>query len=178
MNLNVGEGDQRRELLHQVGMNLPELTSTSDWITRTFSDSEQLSTNEFHALVVIAMANAGSAAMTPSTLRTQIGLSGAAITYVVQRLCESGYVRRGSDPRDRRKVVLRLTERGDRVVKDFSEGIAAHMHQTLADLPDDALERAHRTFQVMITSMKDFRTAATAVSSSAPGRESQAPSLE
>lgn len=34
MNLNVGEGDQRRELLHQVGVNLPELTSTSDWITR------------------------------------------------------------------------------------------------------------------------------------------------
>ena len=73
MNLNVGEGDQRRELLHQVGMNLPELTSTSDWITRTFSDSEQLSTNEFHALVVIAMANAGSAAMTPAHFERRSG---------------------------------------------------------------------------------------------------------
>ena len=138
MNLNVGEGDQRRELLHQVGMNLPELTSTSDWITRTFSDSEQLSTNEFHALVVIAMANAGSAAMTPSTLRTQIGLSGAAITYVVQRLCESGYVRRGSDPRDRRKVVLRLTERGDRVVKELLRG---HRRAHAPDLGGPARRR-------------------------------------
>ncbi|BBZ25938.1 hypothetical protein MMAD_02330 [Mycolicibacterium madagascariense] len=60
MNLDVETvGGPRRDLLHRVGMNLPELTSTADWIARTFSDSEQLSMNEFHALVVMAVAEAG-----------------------------------------------------------------------------------------------------------------------
>ncbi|BBZ25939.1 hypothetical protein MMAD_02340 [Mycolicibacterium madagascariense] len=95
--------------------------------------------------------------MTPSALSTQIGLSGAAVTYVVQRLSEAGFVRRGSDPRDRRKVILRLTERGGQVVRDFSAGISSHLHETLADVPDDALERAHRTFQVLVQSMRDYR---------------------
>ena len=163
MNLDV-VGEQRRELLHQVGMNLPELTSTADWITRAFSDSAQLSSNEFHTL--LAIAEAGSATVTPSTLRLQIGLSGAAITYVVQRLCDGGFVERESDPRDRRKVILQLTERGAQVVENFSEGIATHLQQTLAELSDDALEGAHRTFQVMIRSMRDFRAGAAAVPSS------------
>ena len=138
-------------------MNLPVLTSEVDWTTRAFSERAQLSAHEFHALVFIAMADVNSETMTAGALRAQMGLSAPAITYVVQRLTEVGYVRRDSDARDRRKVILHQTDEGKQVTTGFFDGVAAHVRQATAELSDEDLEAAHRTFQVMIQSLRDFR---------------------
>jgi DNA-binding MarR family transcriptional regulator len=49
-----------------------------------------------------------SGQMTAGELARATGLSTASITGVVDRLEEAGYVRRERDPRDRRRVVVRL----------------------------------------------------------------------
>ena len=41
-----------------------------------------------------------------------MGLSGAAITYLVDRMMASGHITRESDPGDRRKVILRYSDSG------------------------------------------------------------------
>jgi len=46
--------------------------------------------------------------MTAGELARETGLTTASITGVVDRLEEAGYVRRERDPRDRRRVVIRL----------------------------------------------------------------------
>jgi DNA-binding transcriptional ArsR family regulator len=49
-----------------------------------------------------------SGQMTAGELATATGLTTASITGVADRLEEAGYVRRERDPRDRRRVVIRL----------------------------------------------------------------------
>src|SRR6202034_2308881 len=49
-----------------------------------------------------------SGELTAGELARATGLSTASITGVVDRLEEAGYVRRERDPRDRRRVVIRL----------------------------------------------------------------------
>jgi DNA-binding MarR family transcriptional regulator len=156
-----GTADARRRLNHVVGMHLPVLTSEADWTTRAFAERAGLSPNEFHALVFVALARMESKTMTAGALRAQMGLSAAAITYLVQRLVEAGHLLRDLDPRDRRKVILTHTETGRQLVGSFFDGVARHNHRALADLPDADLEGAHRAFQVMIQSMKDFRARGT-----------------
>ena len=50
--------------------------------------------------------------LTAGELRTRMGMSGAAITYLVERMIASGHFRRESDPSDRRKVILRVADDG------------------------------------------------------------------
>jgi hypothetical protein len=48
-----------------------------------------------------------------------MGVSGAAITYLVERMIASGHFRRESDPSDRRKVILRVADDGMSVARGF-----------------------------------------------------------
>ena len=153
----AGTADERRRLNHVVSMHLPVLTSETDWTTRAFAERADLSTHQFHALIFVALADMDSATMTAGALRARMGLSAAAITYLVQRLVEAGHLRRDLDSRDRRKVILRHTDSGRQLVRSFFDGVGRHAHRAMADLPDADLEAAHRAFQVMIQSMKDFR---------------------
>lgn len=57
-----------------------------------------------------------SGQLTAGELATATGLTTASITGVADRLEQAGYVRRERDPRDRRRVVIRLVL--DRVLQD------------------------------------------------------------
>jgi DNA-binding MarR family transcriptional regulator len=85
-------------------------------------------------------------------------MSGAAITYLVERMMASGHFRRESDPSDRRKVILRVADDGMTVARNFFTPLAEYNHQALATLPDEDLAAAHRTFTAVIDAMRAFRT--------------------
>jgi DNA-binding MarR family transcriptional regulator len=57
-----------------------------------------LSPNEFRALQFVMIAEAQGIPLTAGELRRQMGLSGAAITYLVERMTETGHLRRETDP--------------------------------------------------------------------------------
>ena len=75
-----------------------------------------------------------------------MGLSGAAITYLVERMAETGHLRRETDPSDRRKVILRYDEHGMEIAMQFFGELAEHNRRAMAHLPDEDLDAAHRTF--------------------------------
>jgi DNA-binding MarR family transcriptional regulator len=95
--------------------------------------------------------------LTAGDLRKQMGLSGAAITYLVERMSEVGHLRRETDPSDRRKVILRYGEHGMEVARTFFSRLAQHNHGAMAELPDSDLEAAHRTFDAVVGAMRGFR---------------------
>ena len=86
-----------------------------------------------------------------------MGVSGAAITYLVERMIESGHFRRDSDPADRRKVILRVADGGMAVARDFFMPLAEHNRHAMAELSDRDLAAAHRTFTAVIDAMRAFR---------------------
>jgi len=75
---------------------------------------------------------------------------------LMKRLTEGSYLQRESDPRDRRVVILRATTRGTDAARAFFAGVARDNHLAMADLPDEDLEAAHRTFRAMVEAMRSF----------------------
>jgi DNA-binding MarR family transcriptional regulator len=150
-------GDDRLQLERLISADLRALTSESDWVARTFADQNALSANEFRALLFVMIAETNGVRMTAGDLRKQMGLSGAAITYLVERMSEGGHLRREADPTDRRKVILRYGDRGKDIARTFLMQLAQHNHRALAELADSDLEAAHRAFGAMVDAMRNFR---------------------
>ena len=157
MSDRTSASDYRTQLERRMGADLRELTSESDWMSRIFADQNDLSANEFRALLFVMIAEQSGVKLTAGDLRRRMGVSGAAITYLVERLAETGHLRREADPRDRRKVILRYGEHGMGVAMKFFGRLAEHSQQAMADLPDEDLEAALRTLRAMIDGMRSFR---------------------
>jgi DNA-binding MarR family transcriptional regulator len=148
-----------RDALESVlAADVRAMTAESDQIGKHFAGRHQLAANDFRALLHIMVAENSGAPLTAGDLRQQMGVSGAAITYLVERMIASGHVRRDSDPTDRRKVMLRVADHGMDVARGFFTPLAEHTRRALAGIPDGDLEAAHRTFAALTDAMRAFRT--------------------
>lgn len=147
----------RDELESLISADLRELSTESDQIGQLFALIHSLRPNDFRALLYIMVAEMSGRPMTSSDLRQRMGLSGSAITYLVDRLIDAGHIRRDGHPADRRKVVLRNDESGLATARSFFSPLNAHAHVALADLPDADLTAAHRVFAALIDALRCFQ---------------------
>jgi DNA-binding MarR family transcriptional regulator len=147
----------RARLEGLLAADVRALSAESEQIGRTFAGQHDLSAGDFRALVHVLVADDFGAPLTAGDLRKRMGLSGGAITYLVERMIASGHLRRESDPDDRRKVILRYDEHGMAVARDFFTPLAEHTHAALVDLPEEDLAAAHRVFTALIGAMRAFQ---------------------
>lgn len=150
---------QREDRERLIAADVRALTAESDQIGREFASRNDLSANDFRALLHIMVADAAGAPLTSGELRKLMGTSAAAITYLVERMIGSGHLRREAHPGDRRKVILRYADHGLAVANDFFTPLAQINSQALADLPDADLDAAHRVFTALRHAMREFRSA-------------------
>jgi DNA-binding MarR family transcriptional regulator len=94
----------------------------------------------------------------PSALSTELALGGAAVTAITDGLVGRGLLDRVGDPRDRRRVILRLTPEGEQLVDATYSRFSAVVigasgglsEESLATITHDiqrlaaGLEQAHR----------------------------------
>ncbi|BBZ79247.1 hypothetical protein MANY_45840 [Mycolicibacterium anyangense] len=150
--------DSRRAALESaVVADVQALSAESDQIGRAFAGVHDLSANDFRALTHVMVAENAGTPLTPGDLKARMGMSGAAITYLVERMIDSGHLRREPHPADRRKVILRYADHGIEVGKAFFTPLATHTHRALAELPESDLEAAHRVFRAVLAAMGGFR---------------------
>ncbi|MBB2769406.1 MULTISPECIES: MarR family winged helix-turn-helix transcriptional regulator [Mycolicibacterium] len=140
-----------------IAADVRALSAESEHIGRVFAARHSLSANDFRALLHIMVAETAGRPLTAGDLRRQMGMSGAAITYLVERMITSGHLRRDSDPADRRKVILRVAEHGMGVAGQFFAPLAEHTTRAMVDMPDDDIAVAHRTLTALIDAMAAFR---------------------
>jgi DNA-binding MarR family transcriptional regulator len=150
--------NDRTALESAVVADVQALSAESDQIGRVFAGVHELSANDFRALMHVMVAENAGTPLTAGELRSRMGLSGAAITYLVERMITSGHLRRESDPADRRKVILRYSQHGIDVARAFFGPLSDYTHRALADLSDDDLAAAHRVFTAVLAAMGGFRT--------------------
>jgi DNA-binding MarR family transcriptional regulator len=148
----------RAALESQIAADVRAMTAESDWIGRYFAARHAVTANDFRALLHVMVAEASGTPLTAGELRARMGTSGAAVTYLVERMIASGHFRRESDPSDRRKVILRVAEDGMTVARGFFTPLAQHNRRAMAGLPDEDLAAAHRTFTAVIDAMRAFRS--------------------
>lgn len=147
----------RAALEELIGDDVRAFAAEAEEIGRAFADRHDLSTNDFRALLQIIIAQSAGSPLTAGELRREMRMSGAAITYLVERLIGSGHILRGSDPLDRRKVILRYADHGFDVARAFFGPLEEHNRQAMADLPDGDLEAARRTLTALVAAMRAFR---------------------
>jgi DNA-binding MarR family transcriptional regulator len=159
----------RAELEKLMSADMRAITAQSDRIGRHFARRHHVSSSDFHALLHIMVAETGGTPLTLAQLRERMGVSPAAITYLVDRMIEAGHIRREPDPADRRKWLLRYEEQGMALARDFFTPLGLHLRAALADLVDKDLIAAHRVFTAMIAAMSKFEQELSA-SDPAPSR--------
>jgi DNA-binding MarR family transcriptional regulator len=147
----------RADLEGLIAADVRALSAESEQIGRSFAGLHDLSANDFRALIHIMVADDGGAPLTAGELRKRLGVSGAAVTYLVERMITSGHLRRESDPADRRKVILRYDDPGLAVAREFFTPLGLHTHSALAELPDADLAAAHRVFTALVEAMRAFQ---------------------
>lgn len=147
----------REELESLISDDLRDLSIGSDQVGRLFALMHRLRANDFRALIHIMVAETGGRPMTSGDLSQRMGLSGSAITYLVDRLIEGGHIRRDHHPEDRRKVVLRNDESGLATAESFFSPLGVHTRVALADLPDTDLTAAHRVLSALIEALRSFQ---------------------
>ncbi|MGD9618779.1 MAG: MarR family winged helix-turn-helix transcriptional regulator [Mycolicibacterium sp.] len=150
--------EARAELEALIAGDVRALTAESDRIGHDFAGLHALTANDFRALLHVMVAETAGEPLTAGELGRRMGLSGAGITYLVERMETSGHLLRDSDPADRRKVMLRVAEHGMDVAGEFFAPLAAHTSAALAGLSDSDLVAAHRVFGALIDAMVAFRS--------------------
>ena len=148
----------RVALESQIAADVRAMTAESDEIGRHFAARHDVTANDFRALLHVMVAESSGSPLTAGELKARMGTSGAAITYLVERMIASGHFRRESDPSDRRKVILRVAEDGMTVARDFFTPLGEHNRRAMASLTDEDLVAAHRTFTAVIDAMRTFRS--------------------
>jgi DNA-binding MarR family transcriptional regulator len=87
-------------------------------------------------------------------LAESVGVSSSALSVMVQSLVERDLVTRVSDPGDRRRVVLRLSEEGERTLSTLEDELIGRYHGYLQTLdPEDRSELAEAS-RVMLGVVK------------------------
>jgi DNA-binding MarR family transcriptional regulator len=150
--------DDRGALESMIAADVRAMNAESDQIGRHFARRHDVAANDFRALLHIMVAETAGTPLTAGELRKRMGMSGAAITYLVERMIVSDHVLRESDPTDRRKVILRVAEHGLDVARGFFTPLAEQTRIALAGLSDAELRAAHRTFTALVDAMHAFRT--------------------
>ena len=84
---------------------------------------------------VLSLLDEGKAAAT--ALAEHLAVSRPHVTAVVDGLAERGWVERGPDPKDRRRVSHALTEAGRRALAAADEAVEARLLGLLAQLPPE-----------------------------------------
>lgn len=149
--------DGRAALEQQISACVRVLTAESEQIGRTFAAIHDVRPTDFRALLHVMVAETAGVPVTSGELRQRMGLSGAAITYLVDRMMASGHITRESDPGDRRKVILRYSDSGLATARAFFAPLGSHSHEAMADLPDSDLHAAGRVFAALIEAMRRYQ---------------------
>jgi DNA-binding MarR family transcriptional regulator len=147
----------RARLEALIAADARALTAESDQMGRVFAAAHRLGTSDFRALLHILVAETAGAPLTSGELRQKMGLSAAAITYLVERMINSGHIRRDTHADDRRKVILRYSDPGLDTARSFFTPLGLHTRAALNDLSDADLAAAHRVFSALIAAMRHFQ---------------------
>jgi DNA-binding MarR family transcriptional regulator len=141
-----------------MSADMRAVTAQSDRIGRYFARQNNVNNNDFHALLHVMVSETAGTPLTMAQLRQHLDVSPAAITYLVDRMIDSGHLRREADPADRRKALLRYEDHGMELAHAFFTPLGVHLRAELADLTNQDLMAAHRVLTAMTAAMSTFES--------------------
>lgn len=92
--------------------------------------------------------------LSPTQLREYTMLTSGAMTTRLDRLEEAGYVRRSMDPKDRRGILVSLTEEGRRLADEAVEARLADVAGALGSLTEGERRTVAGALRKMLVSLR------------------------
>ena len=132
--------------LNQLIFELHRLIFTSHDLINHYAANLGMHSKDGEALLQIWQAELLNRPLSPSELAEQLHITRAAVTYLTERLVESGYIYRETDSKDRRKTALRISESGGKIGHDFT----APMQEGLKGLFAERSREELATFSSML----------------------------
>jgi DNA-binding MarR family transcriptional regulator len=144
--------DRRNEQLDELAEALPRRTSELSrlFLTRTTVCVSRTEIGVLRSLLT------GPRRVT--RLAADEHVTQPAITLLVNRLAERGWVQRTADPTDRRAVLVSITPAGEEILDKLRAEYRALLHEEMATLEDselDALEHAVEILDRLIKRLED-----------------------
>ena len=112
-----------------------------------FFANRQITQTQF--LMIVAIHAYGQCRM--STLANNMKIKMPTATGIADRLVKAGYVKRFSEPKDRRTVILQLTSKGSSFFEEFAQVMRRRWEEVLVTLEKEDLYAFHD----VITKLRD-----------------------
>src|ERR1700744_3207917 len=125
----------RGELLAEVAAEAPRQAAAAVRLSIAVAHQVGMPLTDVQCLGLLA---AGPAA--PSDLAAQLGLTTGAVTKVLDRLEQTGFVARSPGPSDRRRIVINADTKGFRLLMPYYAPMAEKMNRHLSGYSDDELQ--------------------------------------
>jgi len=134
---------------------LRALTVELDLAAARFARLHHLNGSDLRALIALLDAERASTAATPGWLSSQLQMTSASTTTLIDRLTTRALIARHDDPSDRRRTLLVVTERAHQLGESFFGPLITRVI-TVLDTGFDADERAilHRLLATLGASVQ------------------------
>lgn len=134
----MDEDASRRSLLGRLSGALRRMGIVTVMFHEMMAEKLGLNATDSRAFSILQ----GTGPVPAGRLAELTGLSTGAVTAIIDRLEEAGYVRRESDPADRRRVIVTPVEdpRRDRMIRELVESMRSPMADWVAEYSDEELE--------------------------------------
>lgn len=146
--------------LNEVTKALQASAVESDVFVDVFARAHGLGRSDLNAIMWIATGAQAGTPLTAGELAARLGLGAPATTSLIDRLEAAGHLERTRDPRDRRRVTLRMQASALRMARDFFQPLGERMALAVGDLPTADLLIAAEVIRRMTTAVVATREAA------------------
>ncbi|MEV4611138.1 helix-turn-helix domain-containing protein [Kitasatospora sp. NPDC049258] len=135
--------DDRGQAMGLVHL-LRAVTVELDRLGGRFAALHGLHPTDLRALIELLDADRAGRAVTPGRLGERLGLNSAGTTALVDRLERLGLIERTRDTADRRRVLLRVTERAVELGRSFFGPVIGELVAAMAEFEPAELDTAQR----------------------------------
>lgn len=127
----------RTAILADLGLAMRRSGTQGSLLSNAVAARIGISPNDFECLDIVNL----EGAVTPGHLAEATGLTTGAITGVIDRLENAGFVRRDSDPTDRRRILVRPIKENTAVIGSYYQSLQRRLCALLDDLATPDLAR-------------------------------------
>ncbi len=131
--------DDQNELADRIIASMTDLAGALGRLNDMIAQQLGIAQTDLLCLHVLNRAGASTA----GALSAQLGRSTGAVTHMIDRLEEAGYVRRKPDPTDRRRVLVEASAPGLERIASFYDGMDARSRRLMATFSHEQLTAIH-----------------------------------
>jgi DNA-binding MarR family transcriptional regulator len=119
-------------------------------------DSMGMGDTDLAALRLLLAAERTGTSVSPGDLAKRLGITGASVSVMLDRLEKSGHVERRADPNDGRRVVVVATISSDSEVRETLGGMHVAMMDVAQSLDPDEAEAVERFLRRMTAAVSEL----------------------